>query len=231
MKDGLSNDAKARLKAVLAEAKSRLLPNTPVTNDELTHWIDMIYADDWQPGQFCEPGDDMGTHRSQKNSTAYIGTLIHSLEASPKSLGRGRRRGFSERNTQRNTAPRSDKWWRQQGGPVHMLVEHKAKGTIQFSLRDMKFAIINGNASVRYDCAGKADAYFLTMRKSDDFMAKIAKGYNIEQAVYICCNRLTHWSNPGVAVGQVPPKERLADALCELLLCRYSVSSTALPSF
>lgn len=66
------------------------------------------------------------------------------------------------------------------------------------------------DARVNYDGGSKSDAYFNAVRKNDEFMAKVAHGYNIEQAIYICRNRLTHWSNRGVAVGQVPPLEKIA---------------------
>lgn len=129
----LSNDAKINLKAVLVEVKARLLPGSQVSDAELTQWINMIYADGWQPGQFCEGGDEKSTTRTSRNSTVTIGTLIQSLRASPKSLGRGRTRSFSERRTHQNTAPHAEQWWRRAGAPFRLLVGHKQDGVINFS--------------------------------------------------------------------------------------------------
>lgn len=230
LKAALSQDAKASLKAVLVEVKVRILPRNAVTDEEVQQFIDMIYEDGWKPGQFVEPGDEKSTNRTGKNSTFTIGVLVESLEASPRSIGRGRPRSFSERRVHRATAPRADVWWRQAGAPVRLLVEHKQNGVISFSLRDTKFAIIQTDAKVNYDVS-KTEAYFQTMRKNDDFMVKNAHAYNIEQAIYICRNRLTYWSNPGVRVGQLPPLEKLGDALSDLMFCRYSVSFHKSPFF
>lgn len=182
LKAELSQDAKASLKAVLVEVKVRILPRDAVTDAEVQQFIDMIYADGWKPGQFVESGDGESTIRTGRNSTFTIGVLGESLEASPRSIGRGRPRSFSERRVHRATAPRTDKWWRQAGAPIRLLVEHKQNGVITFSLRDTKFAIIHTDAQVNYD-ESKAEAYFQTMRKNDDFMAKNAHAYKIVQAM------------------------------------------------
>lgn len=68
------------------------------------------------------------------------------------------------------------------------------------------------------------------MRKNDEFLVKTCHTFNIEQALYICRNRLTYWSNPDIAAGTLPPNENLIFALVDLNFCRYSVSSTLPPS-
>lgn len=210
----LSDEAKYSLKSVLQEIKCRILPGVLVTNQEFRKWVDMIYADDWHPGQFCEGGDDRMTRRTAEDCP-YIGTLRETLQMGPGW-------GASE-------LARRIHWQKQAGAPVRLSVEHK-EGYVSFLFRGQEMAIFSGDAQVDYYiCDSGVDAYFSAMHQNDNFMTSRVHKYNITQGVYICRNRLTHWSNPGTCAGQVPPFEQLHKALSEVKLCRYIVSP--LPSF
>lgn len=163
-----------------------------------------------------------------------FGTLRETLQVNPKGAGTPRPRSFSERELHRENAPRATQWWCQAGAPVRLVVEHKKEGKIAFSLRDQKLAIIHADANVNYDGNGAADAYFHAMRRNDEYTASTVHRYNILQAICICRNRITYWSNPGVLAGTAPPSEQLHKALSVVKLCRNAVSpmtSSSLVSF
>lgn len=222
----LTDEAEFSLKDVIQTIKHAILPGVLVTDQEFHKWIDMIYADDWHPGKFCEGGSDRMTRRSANDCAYTLGTLRETLQISAKRAGKPRPRSFSEHRVHSQTAPRATEWWRRAGAPVRLLVEHKQHGIVSFSLRDHKFSIIQADAKVNYNGGGMAEAYFHAMRRNDEFMASAVHRFNLLQGIYICRNRLTHWSNPGVLAGLLPHSEKLTDALSELRFCRYAVSST-----
>lgn len=84
----IRDEAKFSLKTVLQSFKSRLLPGIRATEDEFRKWKDMIYAANWQPGQFCEGANDPMSRRSVNDCAFTFGTLRETLEASPKPAGR-----------------------------------------------------------------------------------------------------------------------------------------------
>lgn len=221
----LTVEVKESIRDVLQLVKDRILPDSAVSDEEFRKFLDLIFTDGWQPGQFCESADDQMTRRSANDCAYTFGTLRESLPVSQKRAGKPQPRSFSERHLHRQTAPRATQWWRQAGAPVRMLVEHKKEGQITFSLRDHKLAIIHGDAKVKYDGNGAADAYFHAMRRNDNFMASTVHRYNMLQVVYICRNRLTHWSNPGAIIPRPPRSEQLDKALSAVKLCRNIVSS------
>lgn len=106
-----------------------------------------------------------------------------------------------------------------------MLVDHKKGGAITFSLRDQKLAIISADAKVNYDCDGAADACYDATRRNDEFVAGTVRRYNVLRGIYVCRNRLTHWSNPGVLAGVNPPSEQLDKALSLTEMYRNTVCS------
>lgn len=221
----LTDQAKESIRDVLELVKRRILPDSAVNDQEFRKFIDLIFANEWQPGKFCEGGNDQMTRRSANDCAYTFGTLRETLQVSPKRAGKPRPRSFSERELHRENAPRATQWWRQAGAPVRLLVEHKKEGIITFSLRDQKLAIIHGDARVTYDGNGATDAYFHAMRRNDEYMASTVHRYNLLQAIYICRNRITYWSNPGVLAGTAPPSEQLHKALSVVKLCRNIVSS------
>lgn len=208
----LSDEAESSLKSVLQEIKGRILPGVLVTDQEFRKWIDMIYADDWHPGQFCEGGDDSMTRRTAEDCP-YIGTLRETVQPILGHPGS-------------SAAAHRTYWQRQAGAPVRLSVDHSKDGRVWFTLRDLDMAdIFAGVAQVNFIGDGDVDAYFQAMHRNDEFMASKVHKYNMTQGVYICRNRLTHWSNPGTCVGQVPPSEHLDKALSDIMLCRNVVSS------
>lgn len=227
----LTDEAKESMRDVLQLVKNRILPDSAVSDEEFRKFLDLIFANDWQPGRFCEAANDQMTRRSANDCAYTFGTLRESLQVSSKRAGTPRPRSFSERDLHRQNAPRATQWWRQAGAPVQLFVEHKKQGQITFSLRDHKFAIIHGDAKVNYDGNGAADAYFHAMRRNDEFMASTVHRYNLLQAIYICRNRLTHWSNPGAIIPRPPRSEKLDKALSDVRLCRNIVSSINCLSF
>lgn len=225
----LADDVQESLRDVLELVKHRILPDSAVSDEEFSKFLDLVFAGGWQPGQFCEAANDQMTRRSANDCAYTFGTLLESLQVSAKRAGKPTPRSSSERELHRQNAPRATQWWRQAGAPVRMLVEHKKQGQVTFSLRDHKLAIIHGDAKVNYDGDGAADAYFHAMRRNDDFMASTVHRYNMLQVVYICRNRLTHWSNPGAIIPEPPRSEKLDKALSAVKLCRNIVSSIDCP--
>ena len=218
----LGQKAKLSITLVLQQVKSKIQPGVAVNDEEIEKLMDLIYADDWEPGKFCEAADETMTRRSVYNCAYTIGTLRTSLPASPKRAGRSQPRSYAARKSYQATAPRATQPWRQAGAPVKVFVEHPANGLVTFSYRDSRNSIIHGNAEIIWDCT-VADGYFHAMRRNDQFMASKVHSYNLLQAVYICRNRLTYWSNPGIVVGLQPPSEQLSMTLSDIRLCRNTV--------
>lgn len=129
--------------------------------------------------------------------------------------------------TQGNVTNNSTCQSAQAGAAVNLLVEHKKGGHVSLSFRDQKCTIIHGDCKISWDGA-LADGYFHAMRRNDQFQGSTVHRYNLLQTVYICRNRLTHWSNPGSIAGMVPPSEQLNKALSAVELCRNIVSSIKL---
>lgn len=220
----LGQEAKTSIKDVLQEVKSKIQPDIAVTDEEFEEWLGLIYADDWEPGEFCEAADESMTRRSVNDCAYTIGMLRSSLPATPRSAGRRQPRNPLQRRIYQATAPRATQPWRRVGAAVKVFVEHNAEGLVTFSYRDSRNAIIHNDAQINWHCT-VAEGYFHAMRRNDVFMGSKVHRYNLLQAVYICRNRLTYWSNPGIDLGDLPPSEQLPTALCNVRLCRNIVSA------
>lgn len=71
----LSDEAKMSIRAILQQAKSKTEPGSIVTDAELEKFLDLVFADQWSPGKFCEGGDSQMCRRFSHNCAYQIGTL------------------------------------------------------------------------------------------------------------------------------------------------------------
>ena len=160
---GVPEDCKVSLRALLAEAKNRLLPGQPVTDGDFDRFLTWVFRD-WVPGTRPQPPSKAGQFPDLPDTSCEIGTLAETCVPGPKSK-------------QNNEAVKPH---RQVGQPVYLKVDYQKGRGFSFSFRDSRSGFISKTHPVHWVLVkSEFEGYLEAMGRYDSFYVSFFRGMRL----------------------------------------------------